>query len=353
MPVAAESIVDLLKSTIPKIERGKRVNLMQTIQRYEAADLLFNENPNGKSLLATQYSWRYQTIAKPAYGAQLYSVISPTVPDTLSDATVPIIRNIQNDWSYDEHEEAGNGTDPEQILDLMETREAACDQGLADLIEQRFWGLTTLADSGTFPLGLCNLVTMTNATSTVGFNGGEANGWTSTQGISRASVSQTRNANGTYTNMDRPDFLEQFRYMTYLTDFRPPIQTRQLNGRSRYGIYSGYTAHAGLRRVAEGQGQALGFDLSGPEPMYNRIPIRIASQIDNSTLASMASSNPVYWINWIALFPVKLRGMCPARKIIPAPSQPWCATSIKQFTYNLCTLDPRSCGVLATAKFGD
>lgn len=359
------TISGVLNATLPAIEQDAMVNLMAARQNYHAYDMMM-QAPNARTETNMIYGWQY-TLQHNESGERpgWYAGIEVVAPDSSSRAQMYVTKNYRTHYGWDDHEMDANGNNKHRILDELKRREMQMDQALMDMVESDFWGLTTVAESASSFFGIQNMITInaggtpgTNqplaATSTAGFgstsasfSGSNATGWSTSHNIDRGTNEKLRNANALYVTIDRDDFLPKFRACNDMTNFKAPISgIKQLGGRMQREYFTNWSVRNRLKELSAAQGQDLGFDLSGPDPIYESKPVKWVSFLDSNT------NNPIYGINWACIYPVWLGRWKPKKYPFTDTGKPFTAVRIHTFTCNIAQVNPRGCFVMATGTFG-
>lgn len=117
----------------------------------------------------------------------------------------------KNHYLIDRREPAMMSGDKNRIYNYIDVQKANMHDANIEEVEEDYWLNPTGPNDGTAGdiqlFGIPHYLTTTNATSTFGFNGGEATGYSLTAGLEKDAVAGLRNGNGTFNSIDELDDL--------------------------------------------------------------------------------------------------------------------------------------------------
>ena len=163
----------LITLTLEKYGKGKVTDIAANIQDYVCMSKLL---PKYKESLDGGKSFKFNLAT--AYGDNsrhtgLFAVDNVDVTDAVIQGEVPW-RFTETAYSYDLREEAINSASEERIVNHIILRREEEMGGLAELMEETFWGKPASSADVTTPFGIDYWV-VTNAST--GFNGGNPSGF--------------------------------------------------------------------------------------------------------------------------------------------------------------------------------
>jgi hypothetical protein len=171
-----------------------------------------------------------------------------------------------------------------QILDLLESREADCMLGLAEIMELAWLGKPTSSSDSTTPYGLQYWLKL--ATSGAGFNGTDITGFSGGPGgLASATYSKWAHYNAVYDAFSDDDLSRKMRKAYRAINFKSPLKPLKGNGAegSQYKILTGEDVQEGLIDIARGQNDNIGRDLAtyDDDVTFKKIAIQYVPAIDS------------------------------------------------------------------------
>ncbi len=356
MAITVDDIADIGNTTIASFDRLKFSEIAATDEEHHfLPQLIDNEHvtyEGGQEI-------KFDAMIKDSGGARNIGHFDKeqiVVRDVTAQGTVPWRRTV-SPYAIDVLEVAQNRTDVNKIIDLLQVRRAASFLALSNLVETDGWSKPTSSTDAITPFGLkywiVKSITGTSAaTSNGGFNGTNPSGFTAgSAGISSTTVPTWANWAHAYTNATRDDLVDKMRLAAHRTNFKSPIKGKfreNTRGMDRYVWYMPYLTLRSLVSVAEDRNENLGFDLGGPEPLFNRNPMRPVSKLDDDT------DNPVYAVNWAVFYVVLLSGMgLNETKMKPIAGLTATVGADIQLVWNTKCVNRRRLAVLTTAADND
>lgn len=227
--VSIDNLGDLLNTTLPFFPKSKFTET-QKYTDYPLTRMLFAE---GKQTVQagkwheTRVRYRSKSTAEMT---RLYGTMSRQIVDTMLTLTTPW-RYYQDSTDYDEREVDINGPGATQtIVDLMQTRESATEEGIANLLEeQACQAPSTSSDDGDLygVLYWARPLATSTTDTTGGFNGqtplfrdGTQTGNTAGQDASTAANARLRNWAATHSGEMTPETLKTIRRAMTGTGFK-------------------------------------------------------------------------------------------------------------------------------------
>ena len=258
MPVVTEEdIADLITSTNPAYKKGKFHDMAQEFVEYYVMPLWFKRDrvnvSSGHSIRETLMT-RYAT----ARNVGLDDLDQFSIIDHLKKMEVPWRRSTVN-WTYNIREMLEN-REPAKIVDEIKVRRLGAKGGMANLMERNAWSAPSSTTDETSWWGVPYWVP---TGTTQGFTGGAPSGFTTKAGLDPAVVTRMNSYYGTYTTINKDDFIDLVVEAMYRTGFKNPIgleDFRSSKGQN-FRCYTTWAVKRALEKVGEGQNENLGRDL--------------------------------------------------------------------------------------------
>jgi hypothetical protein len=230
------------------------------------------------------------------------------VDDGLQTASIGWTHTTTN-YAYDKKEMAMNQGDYE-ILDLVETRRAEAEMGLAKLFEQHIWGKPADSTDVKTPYGIQYWI-VPNATK--GFNGGTPAGFSDVAGLSTTTFARWRNWTDTYATVSRTDLFDAMREAAKKTFFKSPIEYPAYAESlfASQGIYTDWETLKTMEKVMEEYNDNLGVDIAmyQGKMVFHGNPVEWVPLFDDDAEITVSHPvHPVYMIDWSWLRPCFLSG---------------------------------------------
>lgn len=230
-----------------------------------------------------------------------------------------------------------------RIVDHIKIRRHSCMIGLAELMENNFWGPPVAATDTVTPWGI-NTWIVKNASE--GFNGGAPSGYT-TIGLNPTTYPRWKNWTAQYAAVTKDDLFRKLRKACTFTNFKPPVQgmsTDQSYG-GEMGLFTNYGVIGPAEEQCEAQNDNLGNDLASKDGqvMFRRMPFVWVPKLEADT------TNPVYGIRWGDFHTFILTGWWMKETNLPNyPGQHTMSAHFIDSTYNFVMKNRRGSFVIAT-----
>ena len=158
-------------------------------------------------------------------------------------------------YLVDRREPAMRSNSPSRMFNYIDGHRAVMYDNFIERNEEFLWKNPTNPNDGTAGdvevFGIFHYLTLTNATSTFGFNGGEAAGYNATAGLVKDDNENLRNGNGTFNSIDELDdllndaldlsyFNPPYKGSAALGEITPNMDYRLWSTRKWYTAYSKY-----------------------------------------------------------------------------------------------------------------
>jgi hypothetical protein len=340
MPLQADDIVDITKTTLRELGRMKWSQISTTLQNYVAmSNLLRKEKRTIDSGYGIQ--WNVQvTQTGAATRTGLFANETPNNVDTMQTANIPW-RHAQTNYSVDRRQVAMNRS-PAKIVDYIATQRVASLVSLAEILEVDFWTKPVDSTDTSKAFGLPYWVVKNNTT---GFNGGNPSGFTSGAGnLSSTTYSTWKNFTGQYTLVSNDDLIRLWRTAATKTNFKPPVANPSYGGSPRYGYYMNYDVYGRLVEVAQSNNDRLGPELA----MFQNTFTFMGTNCTWVPYLDSDTNDPVFGIDWEQFSPVCLEGEYMTETPVPPDRyQPTVTTVYTHLTYNYRCTNRRCNFVLA------
>lgn len=206
-------------------------------------------------------------------------------------------------YEYDVREPDFQGSDALTIVDVIKGREHGMYNNMYEDFENALWTAPTSSTQRPRPMN--GIPYWLQKSATLGFNGGDPNGFTAgAGGIATGTYSRWKNFTGTYSAISRDDLVDKWIKAMDFTKFKAPHNYPGLNGsgsgsEGNYEFYTTHTVLQGLRRFLDTRNENL-TDVTGmaAKVPFMGIPVRWVPALTHSSETAYDSSNPVYGINW-------------------------------------------------------
>ncbi len=300
-----DQVADLVNTTLQKVDKNKFEDLASAYQHYEVMPRLAKQMSSD-----TGDGHEYTVAVTPSSAAKnigLFEVDDVNVEDHTQLANVPF-RHTTTNWAYDMKEKFIQGG-PEKIVDEVMVREKMALIGLAEQMEQDFWGKPASSSDKVTPFGIDYWLVSNTST---GFNGGNASGFSDGPGgLSATTYTAWKNWTAQYTNVTKADLIQKMRKAHRETNFRSPVDIPSLRkgpGQD-FRIYVNGDTIEDFEELGEAQNENLGRDLAPMDGMmtFRKNPIIWIPILDDNTNLT----DPIYMINWntFGLFTLKGNNM--------------------------------------------
>lgn len=303
MPIQASQIDDLVVTTQKHLGKMRWTEIAMDLQDYIALRRILNKK-KVKFQGGTEIQWNvmvdYNNTAKLT---GLFAKDTTNVGDAMTTASIPW-RHATTSYAYDRREVAMNRPTKVQIVDLVETRRAQAMMGLADLMEDIFWGKPDDSDDTLTPYGVEYWIVKASSGED-GFVGGNPDGFTSgCAGLNATTYPNWKNYAADYAAIDDDDFLEKLRRAARKTKFKSPVKHKDYDLGSNYGYYTNDTVLTALEKLLRASNDNLGRDFHKfqGEVYFKKSPIEWVPKLEDET------DDPFYGINWGLFQPVFLAG---------------------------------------------
>jgi len=336
---------DAVIATLNRLNKGKWIGEMTDIQEHVGfRQMVRSKRETEGSGLGTTV--RY--VMDHNHSAQhtgLFGTMEFERDDAMVEGTVPWTYTDGN-MVFDEREPRMN-SGPEKIVDLVKMENSRMMASVVELCEQDIWGKPATSNDNDTPFGIEYWVTK-NAT--LGYNGGDPTGFSAGRaGISSNDHPRHKNFTGGYTSYSdeaEDGLIYMMEMAAAKTRWVAPSPEPGM-GRSGYsrGVYCNWDTHYGLKQIAKGNNDSLGYDLSTQDPIFRGARLQYVPYFDNK------SDNPLYMIDHNHLYAEFLKGWFMKRiKIMRLPKQPHCFAVIVSLVWNVCCDDLRRQAVFHRAS---
>lgn len=303
MALLAAQIGELLATTLANYGPLKWSLISNTLQEYTAFGRFLRRGKVEMATGGTKIEWRLQVAdTGMATRSSLYDVDELATKETMKVASSPWV-HLKVPYSMDVRQISMN-SGAAKIIDDWQAQRVGAMMSLAVLMEQDFWNAPDSADTQK-PQALRYYVTKIGATSTPGFTGTVATGYTTCADISPTTYTQWRNWNGTYTTVSQTDLIRKIKQAQRKCSFMPPVDYPSANaGQPNWEQYTNDTVYGKLGELAEAQNQNIGADLAAYEGRVTigRTPVKWVPFLDADT------ADPFYGVDWSSFTPVALAG---------------------------------------------
>jgi len=282
MPLAAEQIDDLVAATLQTFGSPSFGMIAQDLPDYPIMNQMLKK---GAVKLSASQTLEHLLMVKQSKNARhvgLYADDALAVQDNIKKIN-GYWRNTTNNFIYDVKERDFNGT-PEQIVDLVWTREMDMLLGLAEKMELSFWQKPTDSTDDITPWGIQYWLKL--ATSGRGFNGGDITGFTAgPAGLASDTYTKWKHYNAVYSNFTDDDFAEEMRRAFRACSFQSPVTGAGKDdaaAQGRYKIMSGEEVQEGLIKMARAQNDNIGTDIAAYDGgvTFKRLGVQYVPAID-------------------------------------------------------------------------
>lgn len=341
MPVQISQLADIAATTLKFLNRPNYTELARDLRRFTAFKQIFNQN---RVVLDGGSGIQWDVMVAGSNSAQnngLGALDSLDISDGMVQASADW-RNSSASYAVEGREIAVNAGSS-RIVDLFRTRRARCMIGLAELMENNWWGPPVALSDSITPWGV-NTWIVKNASE--GFNGGAPSGYTSI-GLNPTTYPRWKNWTAQYTSVTKDDLIRKVRKAFEYTNFEPPIEESMptTNTGDDMKLYSNYALVAGLEEVLESQNDNLGTDVASMDGkvVIRGRPILVVPKLDADT------TNPLYGINWGDVKTYVLKGWWLRETNVPIyPGQHTISAHFLDSTYQPVFLNRRTSFVIAT-----
>jgi hypothetical protein len=226
MPVmTAEQIADcVLAYNAANLKKGKWVNRSRKYQRCPAYAEFSARRESGEA--SPTFTWDVKTsqYSNREYDS-LYGKDSLNRENVMGKATSRYAMQ-KTHYLLDRREPAMLSGDENRIYNYIDVQKANMKDAYIEDNEEDLWRATVGPNDGTAGdiqvFGIPHVLTTTNATSTFGFNGGEASGYSLTFGLEKDANENLRNGNGLFSSWDELEvMLNDAMDLSY---FEPPYK---------------------------------------------------------------------------------------------------------------------------------
>lgn len=342
--MSVDQLLEVVNTTLEKVEPPSYDDLSRTRQRYVAAKQILNRRKKNFRGLGGTYRWDVK-IDKNSQAEHVgaYEVEQVNVKDMMAKANVPV-RVTRGKFAYDIIEEELNGG-PEQVVDVVRMRRDDAYADVVEKLETSFWSAGIDVTDTKSPWPLHHTIRPHPLYSTApGFNGGDPTGWSDKQGIASSLVTRWNNWTAGWKSMDDSDtgFVKRVNQAMDRTHFQAayPYQNRSPE-EDDYMFCTCYAMRDKINRYLRKQNDNLGRDLRNyyGDPMLNGVPVMWIEDYDDTSV--WGTTLPFVGINWtvyeivqVSGWDFKLEG--PTR----APLQPTVVEAFIYKVWNTINKDP-------------
>jgi hypothetical protein len=352
MALQADSMTDMIRSTLKDLGRGKWSDLTSTLRNHPTANRLLNQK---KVTYGDGYGCQFDVLVGDngsARSVPLGWTAVPNINEGLIQGSVPW-RHTEFDWSLIRQEVSMN-RGASRIVNLIETRRKRAMASWVKFIENKMWRVPSVSDDVTFygiPYWIVKSATAAadTAAANYGLNGTVPSGYSTVGGISSTTYPQWRNGTDIYSQVSKDDFVRKLIYMLYATNFTSPVPMPTFgdsgSGQDDKALYTNFTLANKLRELAESQNENIGVDLAPymGQVTLNRRPVEVVDSLRDDT------TNPMYGVDWSEFEIMALEGeWMYETRIEKNPHQPSVYSTYFECTFNTICHNRRSCFVMAT-----
>lgn len=344
--LTSEAIVDLLKSTFPRIEKDKFNQFAYTLQRYPSVDYLMQE---ARKELTGSPEVKFLTMWRDSGSARMTGLLendSVNQRDVMLEGKINWRHTTVNYLIVHQTDILMSQNSPDRIVATLKQKRQAAIAALVKLMENQIWSSPSSTSDKLTINGVPYWV-VKNATA--GFNGGAPTGHTTVGEIDPSTYTGFKNYTGTYGTLNKQDGIKKLRQMAKKIDFKPPrmanIPAYGAMKTNPFRIYMNFTTHDAYEEVLEGQNDNLGSDARpyGNEAVFSRAPIILTWQLDDD------SDNPIYMLNHNSLRCHLLKGDVLRETVRDSPHNHNAAEVHQDLTWNICCDSRREQGVIYAA----
>ena len=284
-------VQDLIKAVLTNQYKNEVINLMSNLQRHPSYEFMRRAKQTRGSSLTWTVAYRDNNSARTI---GLFDRHNPDVIDLTAQATVPW-RGLSCDMAHDVAEVQMMQGAPEQIFDLIKVRQDAAWSSYNKKVEQQIFNRPQDSSDTDNAHGLLYYVTMENATTTFGQNGGEITGFAGgVGGLLSTTATPHKNWNYIFTNADYDDLGDAMRDSTFLMDYETPYGIDYVkNALPQYMYFTGLSNIKDLGNIAKDQNTQVGWDIGLDKKMtFYGMSFRYTPTLDNS-----AYNRAVYFID--------------------------------------------------------
>ncbi len=299
--LAYEELDDLISSTLSSYPEPRWGMIAQDLTTYPLLEQMLKPPAMRKKTTQTMKHQLQVTQTKGAKHAGAYQDDSLNVQDNLQGIEVPW-RHTTNNFTFDYMEEIFNNGDPEslgnQILDLIESREADCMLGLAEIMELAWLGKPSSSSDKLTPWGLQYWLKLATADQE-GQLGGDITGFSSGPGgLSSDTYTNWKHYLADYDAFTDDDLSRKMRKAWRAIMFKSPVKALKGNGAEgyRYKIMCGEDAQEGMIDIARSQNDNIGRDLATymDDITFKKIPIEYVPAIDSTWTSN---EDPIFMLD--------------------------------------------------------
>lgn len=296
--IAPGNIDDLVKFTLPKVNKGKWTDVTPQYTNYVSPEILGRKDLRDDSGGSDQYTINLQIANDDNF--REFGIFDEDRNTTGNNGATGYVRYAMytTNWMYDIMETWFNAP-PAQIVKVIDMRVHGMYTTFFERMEQLFFtdpaAPSSLTDNWPL-LGFPHWVQKGSADA-VSLQGGNPTGWAAGAGnISSTTYSKWKNVAGRYKTVDRADFIRKLSACTRATNWTPPHKYSEAvaHGKANMYHYCGETLLAQLEEYLEASNDNLGTDvlrymdaLIVKGAQVKRVPI----------LDAIDTSNPFYSIN--------------------------------------------------------
>jgi len=341
MALQAGDIADMIIAAQKDLGKQKLTDLTSDLQYHTALNQLIRKN---RATLSSGSAIQFNVLMNPDDNARhtgLFDVDNVNQKDGLVTGEVPW-RHTVTGYAIDVRQPI-MGSGVSQVLDIYKEKRYQMLVGLAELMEEAFWGEPASSSDKTTPFGIKYWLVY-NASE--GHNGGNnANFSAGPAGIDRSTYPRWKNYTFQYTNVARDDLITKARKAMWSCGFKPAITNPPIgqygSGKQKYGLYTTYDILAAMELLAEDQNDRLGPDLAS---MDGRVTLRrVTIEAVPYLQQNEATADPFVGIDW-DVFSVKfLRGRYMLESKPEARTNHNVVEGYLDNTYNFVCYDPRRC----------
>lgn len=302
MPLIMDQIDDFVETTLDVFvgkDGLKWVDLSRDLNHYIFADRMVG-NKKMQVQGGPYVHWKAQVDNNgTARFSELFDKDQYNLKDLIQPIKVPWSKATAN-FSYDLDEDIFQ-EGKQEIVSELKVREHSMMTDFYELMEVAMW---TAPSSSTAtprkPLGIPTWG-VSSATAAFGFNGGNPSGFSSGVGeLDASTYTRWKNGTFTYATISDDDMLSKVNEAIVKTNFRSPHDFRQLDKGYSWEMYTVFDVIDQTQRLLKNSNDNVGRDLGKYRGrlIYLGIPITRVPALEDTSLDSGVTNDPIYGINW-------------------------------------------------------
>jgi len=344
-----DQIADMVVATQKDLGRLRLTEIATDLQRHVALSQLMKKN---RRVFRSGTEIQFNVLLNGDDNTRnvgLFEVDNLNQADGLVQGSAPW-RHTTSGYVFDRRQVSMNRS-PAKILDIVKEKRYMQLIGLAEKMEENFWGQPASSSDLKTPFGI-KYCLVYNATE--GFNGGNNSRFSGgPYGIDRNAHSRWKNYTAQYTAVSKTDLIRKMRKAAVMTNFMPVIPNPPIPDYAdghRYGWYTNYDVLGPMEELLEDQNDRLGNDLASKDGqvLFRRTPVTFVPYLQQND----STSDPVVGIDWGVFKTVVLQGeYLREERPRPAPLQHNVLQAFLDLTYNWVCYDCRRLILIAKSDW--